>query len=125
MLLAEIANNAYKLIAIIFIILSQFLVLAILKKNYTRLCHCLPQDYMNTMNILKELVRPSDDQVRKWMDIAAANFFNETAVGMIISVIKSDAHALYFCDIMEKLCDSKSSKMYIETLRKGNFIIIQ
>ena len=80
---------------------------------------------MKTINILKELLRPSDDQVRKWMDIAAANVFNETAVGMIMSVIISDAHALYFCDIMEKLYDSKSSKMYIEILRKGNFIIVQ
>ena len=78
---------------------------------------------MKTINILKELLRPPDDQVRKWIDIAAANLFNETAVGMTMAMIRTDAHALYFCDIMEKLSDSESSKMYIEILKKGNFII--
>ena len=95
-----------------------------LKRNYTRLCHCLPQDYMKTINKLKELLSPSDEYVQKLIDIAAANFFNETVVGMLMTTIKTDAYALNFCDMMEKLCDNESSRMHIEMFRKGNFIKI-
>ena len=79
---------------------------------------------MKTINKLKELLRPSDEYVQKWIDIAAANFFNETAVGMLMTTIKRDAYALNFCDMMEKLCDNESSRMHIKMFRKGNFIKI-
>ena len=113
------------LITTIFItLLILYIVLAVLKRNYTRLCHCLPQDYMKTINKLKELLSPSDEYVQKLIDIAAANFFNETVVGMLMTTIKTDAYALNFCDMMEKLCYNESSRMHIEMFRKGNFIKI-
>ena len=93
-----------------------------LKRNYTRLCHCLPQDYMKTINKLKEILSPPDEYVQKWIDIAVANLFNETVVGMLMATIETDAYALNFCDIMETLCDNESSRMHIEMFRKGNFI---
>ena len=77
---------------------------------------------MKTINKLKQLLNPSDEHVQKWIDIAAANLFNETVVGMLMATINTDSYALNFCDMMEKLCDSDSSRMYIEMLRKGNFI---
>ena len=113
------------LITTIFItLLILYIVLAMLKRNYTRLCHCLPQDYMKTINKLKEILSPPDEYVQKWIDIAAANLFNETVVGMLMATIETDAYALNFCDIMETLCDNESSRTHIEMFRKGNFITI-
>ena len=96
-------------------------VLAILKKNYTRLCQCLPQDYMKTINKLKQLLRLSDDVLSNLTDLPTADLINENIIVLLMTVIiQSDIDALQICDVMENLIDSKSSTI-IELLRNGKF----
>ena len=99
-----------------------YLVLNVLKKNYTTLCHCLPQDYMMTLNKLKQLITiPDDDQMMsKLINLPTVDLINETIIGLLMTTIKSDMDALQICDVMENIVDSKSSKAHIETLRNGN-----
>ena len=93
-------------------------VLAVLKKNYTRLCQCLPQDYMNTVNKIKQLLRLSDDVLSNLTNLPTADLINENIIVLLMTGIKSDIDALQFCDIMESLMDRKSSTD-IEILRNG------
>ena len=96
------------------------LVLGVLKKNYTRLCHCLPQDYMMTLNKLKQLLRLSDDVLSELSNLPTANDINVTVISFLMTaIIKSDMDALQFCDVMENIADSRSSKAHIEILRNG------
>ena len=37
-------------------------------------------------------------------------------------MIKSDVDALQFCDVMDNLVDSKSSKTHIKVLKNGKYI---
>ena len=98
-----------------------YLVLAVLKKNYIRLCHCLPQDYMMTLNKLKQLVRLPDDVLSELTNLPTVNDINEAITGLVMTaIIKSHMDALQFCDVMENIADSKSSKACIEILRNGN-----
>ena len=71
------------------------------------------------------------DELRKmrWPECFLSSFpnlpttecINNTIVGGLMMVkIKSDVHALKFCDVMDELVNSKSSKSCIEILRKGN-----
>ena len=97
-----------------------YLVLAVLKKNYTRLCHCLPQDYMMTLNKLKQLVKLSDDFLSKLTDQPTVDLINQKIIASLVISIKSDTDALQLCDIMENIVDNKSSKSHVELLRNGN-----
>ena len=97
------------------------LVLALLKKNYARLCHCLPQDYMMTLLKLKQLLRVSDDILNKFSNLKIVDVINVTIITfLMLAIIKSDMDALQFCNFMDNIVDSKSSKAHIEILRNGN-----
>ena len=98
-------------------------VLTILKKNYTRLCQCLPQDYMKTINKIKQLLRLSDDVLSNLTNLPTADLINEKIIVLLITVIQSDIEALQICDLLENLIDSKSSTI-IELLRNGKFAFI-
>ena len=97
-----------------------YLVLAVLKKNYTRLCNCLSQDYMMTLNKLKQTVTLPDSILSIIISLPTVNAINEAIISTVMAAIKTDMGALFFCDVMEKIVDSKSSKAYVQLLRKGN-----
>ena len=96
------------------------LVLAVLKKNYTRLCQCLSQDYMKTINKMKELLRIPDDALSKMIELPTADLINEQIIVLIMTGIPSDADALHLCDLMEALVDNEQSIRDIEVVRNGN-----
>ena len=99
------------------------LVLAVLKKNYTRLNHCLPQDYMKNINKIKPLLK--SEFLSNLTNLPTAELINEKIIVLlIITIIKADIDALRFCDIMENLVDSESSTRDVEILRNGNSILL-
>ena len=100
------------------ILLNVVLVLAVLKKNYTKLCQCLPQNYMKTIDKLRLMGVP-DDYLNMFTMLPTADRINDAIVGCLMVVINSDELALQFCDTMDELVDSKSSKTHIERLRNG------
>ena len=101
-------------------LLNVISVLAVLKKNYTNLCHCLPQNYMKTINKLR-LLGCSDDVLSNFTNLPTTELINDAIIGFLMAVtIKSNVQALQFCDVMNKLVDSKSSESHIEILRNGN-----
>ena len=95
-------------------------VVAVLKKNYARLCCCLPQDYMKTINKLKELVKTSGD-LSNFANLPTANLINERIIGLLMTGIRSDIEALHFCDVIQSLVDSESSTADVESFRNGNY----
>ena len=100
--------------------MNVILVLAVLKKNYTNLCHCLPQDYMKTINTLRVLGWP-DNFLSNFTILPTTDLINDIIVGILMAVIiKSDVQALQFCDVMDDIVDSKSSESHIKILRNGN-----
>ena len=96
-----------------------FLVLVVLKNNYTTLCCCLPQDYMNTINKVKQLARVSESILNTFVNLPTTDLCNEFIIGYLMTGIKSDTDALQFCDNMEDLTEHKG---VVEILRNGIFL---
>ena len=100
--------------------MNVILVLAVIKKNYTNLFHCLPQNYLKTIEKLRQFGCP-DHKLRALVTLPTTDHINENIVGaLMVDTIKSDVGALRFCDDMDNLVDSASSKRYIKEFRNGN-----
>ena len=75
---------------------------------------------MMTLNELKQLVRLPDDVLSELTNLPTVNDINEAIISLLMTVIiKSDMDALQFCDVMDNIADSRSSKVHIEVLRNG------
>ena len=99
-----------------------YIVLAVIKKYYIRLCRCLPQDYRKTISKVKQLLRLPDHSMSNLSNFPSVDLINEAIIGSIITTLQSDSAALEFCDTMESLVDNASSRMVIELLRNGNYV---
>jgi len=97
-----------------------FLVLVVLKKNYGRLHHCLPQDCGKTVEKLKQLIpEKSAISFDHLKTLPTTDAINEAILGSSMCLIQEDHDVFIFCEMMEALCDSDESKYTIETLRNG------
>ena len=101
-----------------------FIVLSVVKKNYTRLCECLPQDHMKNIDNLKKLLELSDDLLSTLASISTFGVANDGIIFVLmVKLLKTDEAALQVCDIMEKLIDSEPSKRVVDTFRNGNCLL--
>ena len=73
---------------------------------------------MKTINKLR-LLGVNDDALSNIINLPTTDVINDCIVSFVMIRINSDVQALQFCDVMDKLVDSKSSKTHIETLRNG------
>lgn len=95
--------------------------LQILKKNYARLCQCLPPNYERTVEKLKQLMPNTPEDFNEQMKIyTETEVINEVIMSHMIFAIRTDDGVLEFCDVVDKLCDN-ASKQIIEALRYGNY----
>ena len=75
---------------------------------------------MKIINKLK-LLGCTDDVLSNFTNLPTTELINDAIVGcLMVATIKTDVQALRFCDDMDALVDSKSSKRNIEILRNGN-----
>ena len=93
-----------------------------LKKNYTKLCYCLPQNYIEAIRKFKEVCKLPDSHY--YILTEASNLMNgntrkEAIIVLIIMEMKCDAHALIVCDYVEKIADNENSKSVVKTIRHG------
>jgi len=93
-------------------------VLPVLKRYYTRLCQCLPQDYMKTVDKLRQLFPaelPADylDGLNRSLPTEQ---INERIICYLMCGMKVDDNVVSLCDIMEHLSDQNT---LIESFRNG------
>ena len=100
------------------------IVLDILKKNYVKLCECLPQDYMKTIDKMKQLQGVPYDDLQSLRKAMTPRIANEGILCVLIRQIKSDIDILKFCDCMNQLVDNTASGQSISTLRNGMSILL-
>ena len=102
--------------------LLYFIVLAVLKKNYTKLWQCLPLDYMKTITTIHQLgvLHTTDDVLRRLTDQRTPDAINEHIIANLMLLIEVDEVAKEFCNVMEILVDS-NSKVHVDILRNGKW----
>ena len=97
-----------------------FTVLPILMNNFTRLYQCLPQDYVKTVNIMKQqLPGVPPDYEHQLMRLPTIEIINKSILSSIIGAILKDEGVIPFCDIMVLLCSDDASRRFINCLRSG------
>ena len=96
--------------------------LPVLKKNYTKLCDCLPQDCTKMVDKLKQKALDVSAYYLDQLRMLPCSEFNKAIVGGIMhATLWADDDVFLFCDVMESLCDEITLRNFIETLRKGKF----
>ena len=101
------------------------IVLPVLKSYYSKLSGCLPQNYVNTVDKLKQMIPGMQDDFLDLMRMCpSTEAVNEQIIYFVMGIIREDDHVFEFCDIMENLCKDVFSRNLIEALRNGNYIIV-
>ena len=101
------------------------LVLAVLKKNYARLYYCLPDDYVKTVDKMRQFISGApENYLDNLRTLPTTELINEAITGQVMRAVREDKDALWFCDVMERFCDSITSKQYIESTRNGMKVCI-
>ena len=98
---------------------TQWAGLAVLRKNFAKLCHCLPQDFKQTIRRIKKIASVPSDTVYKLSKLPTFELANCHILAAMIRPLTRDAGLIRLCDVVEELVDDSESKIFIESLRKG------
>ena len=93
--------------------------LAVLRRNFTKLCHCLPQDYKKTINRIKRTAVVPDGMVYQLSKCPTFELANCRILGAMIRPLREEVDLLGICDSVENLVDDDESKRLIIKLRSG------
>ena len=99
--------------------LLHHLVKAVLKKNFGRLCECLPQDCKKTIGEMQKTLPGPDYMFSKMAQIQNPRMANEMIIFQLLMAMKSDIYCLAFCDILKTLVDCEASRQLIHSVRQG------
>jgi len=102
-------------IMIIIINIVYTAVIALLKRNFGRLCNCLPQDYSKSLDKLKVIMNMPDHICQQIHDHQE---HNQLIIYVLMSKITSTSVPT-FLNTLEKLVDDEASKCTILTLKQG------
>ena len=97
------------------------IVVAVLKKNFIGLCHCLPKDHVVSVTRLKQRGLIVDTLQRDLDHLPSTDERNEMILAILIGILQADIQVLRFCDILEDVVDNETSKKFIHNLRSGTY----
>ena len=93
--------------------------LAVLRKNFAKLCHCLPQDYKLTVSRIRRFAVVPPGLMSNLSKLPNIELANCTILAGMLRPLRHEVDMLGFCDSVEQLVDGGDSKKFIEVLRKG------
>ena len=96
-------------------------VLAVLKKHCSKLCECLPQDYMRTLDRIRRRASVPEGLVQQLSMLPTAKQVNHHIIAAMVRPLTNEAGVLGFCDIMESVLEDERSQAFIESVRNGMF----
>ena len=92
---------------------------AVLRKNFTKLCHCLPQDYKQTIRRLKQRAILREEAIPQLEILPTAELVNcHILAGMFVHA-RMEVHLIMVCDWVKDLVDEDESKAFIDSFKNG------
>ena len=88
-----------------------------LKKYYSNLLKCLPDDYMTSLEKLSSVFKLTDQIVNNIVSCQSTKDSNKKILDVLIFPLK-DEYLLKFCDCMEMLA-TPNMKAVVHALRDG------
>ena len=98
-------------------------VLGVLKKHCSKLCQCLPEDYMRTLDRIKRRASVPEGLIQQLTALPTAKQVNHHIIAAMLRPLTNEAGVLGFCDIMESVLEDDQSKAFIESVRNGMFVL--
>lgn len=99
-------------------------VFAVLRANFTKLCHCLPQDYMETIGRIKRNAIVREDLVHQLKTLPTSELVNCHILALMVLPIKKEIHLVGFCDWVKDLVDNDKSKTFIDKFKIGKPLLV-
>ena len=96
-------------------------VLAILKRHCPRLCNCLSEDYMKTLDRIRLRATVPEGLVHQLTTLPFPKQVNHHIIAAMLRPLTNVAGVLGFCDIMESVLDDEQSRGLVEGIRNGVF----
>ena len=93
--------------------------LVVLRKHFTKLCHCLPQDYNKTLCRIEENTTVPDGLVPQLEKLPTVELANCHILAAMIVPIQDEVQLVAFCDFVKDLVEGAESKEFVEKLRDG------
>ena len=93
--------------------------LAVLRKYFTKLCHCLPHDYKQTISRIKRTAVVPEGMAYQLSKSPTFELANCRILAAMIRPLREEVDLLGFCDSVENLVDDDESKRLIVKLRSG------
>ncbi|XP_065904723.1 uncharacterized protein [Dysidea avara] len=91
--------------------------LAILRRNFAKLCHCLPQDFKQTINRIKRIALVRDGTIYQLSKLPSFELANCHILAAMIRPLSEEVNLIGFCNLVEDLMDEADSKRFIRKLR--------
>ena len=101
------------------ILFTSYAALAVLRNNFTKLCHCLPDDYKQTISRIRRTATVQEGLMYQLALLPTAELANCTILAAMIRPLKREIFLVEFCDSVKRLVDSAESMEFIDNLRKG------
>ena len=101
------------------ILFTSYAALAVLRNNFTKLCHCLPDDYKQTISRIRRTATVQEGLMYQLALLPTAELANCTILAAMIRPLKREIFLVGFCDSVKRLVDSAESMEFIDNLRKG------
>ena len=105
-------------------IYERFVAFAVLRRNFSQLCHCLPHNYKETVNRLRRTKIIPDGLMYQLSKLPNFELATCTILAGLIKPLRQEVDLLEFCDTMEDLIDGVESKQFIDKLRNGKVFIL-
>ena len=96
-----------------------FTALAILRNNFTKLCHCLPDDYQQTIDRIRQTKSIPQGLLYQLALQPTAELANCHILGAMIRPLREEISLVRFCDSVKRLMDSTEAKEFVENLKTG------
>ena len=104
----------------IFNLLFYYTALAILRNNFSKLCHYLPDDYKQTISRIRGTSFVPEGLMYQLALLPTTELANCTILAAMIRPLRQEILLVEFCDSVKELVDSTESKAFIENLKHGN-----
>ena len=102
-----------------FILFHQSIVIAVLKKHCPKVCQCLPDDYMKSLDRIRRHATVPEGLIQQLALLPSPKLVNQQIIAAMLRPLTSDAGVLGFCDILESVLDDEQSRSFVERLRNG------
>ena len=102
-----------------------YTVLAVLRNSFTKLCHCLPQDYRITINRVKRIAAIPEGLESQLAKLPTAELVNCHILAGMIRPLSREIELVGFCESMKELMDSDDCNMtFIGYLKNGKTYVV-